>query len=99
MRSALTLGFRTLLREWRSGDLAVLFLALFVAVAALTGVGFLADRIQRAMELQASEVLGADLRLQSPDVIGEQYAAEAEGRGLRTAVRRRFRLCMATGRN
>ena len=50
-------------REWRSGDLAVLFLALFVAVAALTGVGFLVDRIDRAMQLQASEVLAADLRL------------------------------------
>ena len=58
MRIALTLGLRTLAREWRSGDLAVLFLALFVAVAALTGVGFLVDRIDRAMRLQASEVLG-----------------------------------------
>ena len=85
MRSALLLGFRTLLREWRSGDLAVLFLALFVAVAALTGVGFLADRIGRAMQAQASEVLGADLRLQSPDPIRDIYAREAERRGMRTA--------------
>jgi putative ABC transport system permease protein len=85
MRSALLLGFRTLLREWRSGDLAVLFLALFVAVAALTGVGFLADRIGRAMQAQASEVLGADLRLQSPDPIQDIYAREAERRGMRAA--------------
>jgi putative ABC transport system permease protein len=85
MRSALTLGFRTLGREWRSGDLAVLFLALFVAVAALTGVGFLADRIEQAMQLQASEVLGADLRLQSPDAIGDGYVQEAQRRGLRAA--------------
>jgi len=85
MRIAVLLGFRTLLREWRSGDLAVLFLALFVAVAALTGVGFLADRIQRAMQLQASEVLAADQRLQSPDPIRDIYAREAERRGMRTA--------------
>ncbi len=85
MRSALMLGFRTLGREWRSGDLAVLFLALFVAVAALTGVGFLADRIEQSMRLQANEVLGADLRLQSPDAIGDGYAQEAERRGMRTA--------------
>jgi putative ABC transport system permease protein len=85
MKAALALGFRTLAREWRSGDLAVLFLALFVAVAALTGVGFLADRIQQAMRLQSNEVLAADLRLVSPNVIGEDYAEEARRRGLRTA--------------
>jgi hypothetical protein len=85
MRSALLLGFRTLAREWRSGDLAVLFLALFVAVAALTGVGFLADRIERAMQLQASEVLGADLRMWSPDVPDKRYAQEAARRGMRSA--------------
>ena len=86
MKRALSLGFRTLGREWRSGDLAVLFLALMVAVAALTGVGFLVDRIDRAMQLQASEVLGADLRLQSPDVIADSYAKEAATRGLETAT-------------
>jgi putative ABC transport system permease protein len=85
MCSALLLGLKTLAREWRSGDLAVLFLALFVAVAALTGVGFLVDRIDRAMQLQASEVLGADMRLQSPDVIGPRYAEEAQRRDLRSA--------------
>src|SRR3970040_2177900 len=80
MRGALLLSMRILAREWRSGELAVLFLALLVAVGALTGVGFLVDRIDRAMQLQASEVLGADLRLQSPDVISERYAAEAARR-------------------
>jgi putative ABC transport system permease protein len=82
MRAALSLGFRTLAREGRSGDLAVLFLALFVAVAALTGVGFLVDRVDRAMRMQAGEVLGADLRLQSSDAISTAYAEEAGRRGL-----------------
>lgn len=85
MRAALSLGLRTLGREWRSGDLAVLFLALFVAVAALTGVGFLVDRIDRAMRLQASEVLAADLRVVSPDAIEAAYDDEAARRALATA--------------
>jgi putative ABC transport system permease protein len=84
-RAAVMLGLRSLGREWRSGDLAVLFIALFVAVAALTGVGFLVDRIDRAMQLQASEVLAADLRLTSPDPIDNRYDVEARKRGLRTA--------------
>jgi putative ABC transport system permease protein len=83
--TALTLGLRTLAREWRSGDLAVLFLALFVAVAALTGVGFVVDRIERAMQMQASEVLAADLRLVSRDPIGPEYAEDAARRNLVSA--------------
>jgi putative ABC transport system permease protein len=82
---AITLGLRILAREWRSGDLGVLFLALMVAVAALTGVGFLVDRVDRAMQMQASEVLGADLRLQSTSAMESGYATEATRRGLNTA--------------
>jgi putative ABC transport system permease protein len=85
MRAALLLALRTLVREGRSGDLAVLFLALFVAVAALTGVGFLVDRIDRAVELQANEVLGADMRLQSQSPIEDQYAHKAAELGLGTS--------------
>ena len=46
---ALKLALRTLLREWRSGELGVLLLALTTAVAALTGVGFLVGRIDTAV--------------------------------------------------
>ena len=60
--SALALALRTLLREWKSGELGVLVLAITVAVAALTGVGFLVDRIGIAVDNQAGEVLAADLR-------------------------------------
>ena len=81
----LRLALRTLLREWRSGELGVLLLALTVAVAALTGVGFLVSRISAAVALQASSVLAADLRLGSPQPLGDQYFTEAARRGLRTA--------------
>src|SRR6267142_164471 len=48
---ALTLALRSLAREWRSGELGVLLLALSVAVAALTGVGFLVSRISTAVDV------------------------------------------------
>ncbi len=83
--TALRLGLRMLAREWRSGELGVLLLALTVAVAALTGVGFLVSRISAAVALQASEVLAADIRLGSPQPLAESYFTEAEHRGLRTA--------------
>src|SRR6201996_9083562 len=82
---ALSLALRSLAREWRSGELGVLLLALTVAVGALTGVGFLVSRISTAVALQASEVLAADIRLGSPQPIDKQYYEEAGRRGLKTA--------------
>ncbi len=39
-------GWRTLLRDWRSGELRLLVLAVTLAVAALTSVSFFADRLK-----------------------------------------------------
>jgi putative ABC transport system permease protein len=81
----LGLALRTLGREWRSGELGVLLLALTIAVGALTGVGFLVSRISAAVAIQATEVLAADIRLGSPQPIDEYYFQEAQRRGIRTA--------------
>jgi putative ABC transport system permease protein len=82
---ALTLAMRTLLREWRSGELGVLLLAITVAVAALTGVGFLVDRIGIAVDNQAGEVLAADVVLESGLEMDEKAIDEARRRGLQVA--------------
>ena len=82
---ALRMALRSLAREWKSGELGVLLLALSVAVAALTGVGFLVDRIGLAVEAQANEVLAADLRVSSQDPIPADWFTEGQKRNLRTA--------------
>jgi putative ABC transport system permease protein len=89
MRS-LRLALRMLAREWRSGELGVLLLALAIAVAALTGVAFLADRISAAVAMQATEVLAADIRLESPQPIGPEDFRQAAAAGLRTAATTRL---------
>jgi putative ABC transport system permease protein len=83
---AIPLALRTLAREWKSGELGIVLLALVVAVAALTGVGFLVSRISAAVDMQANEVLAADVRLESARPIGESYAREAERRGLQVTA-------------
>jgi putative ABC transport system permease protein len=80
---ALSLAVRMLAREWRSGELGVLLLALTVAVGSLTGVGFLVSRIGAAVDLQATEVLAADIRLGSPQPISQASVDEAARRGVR----------------
>ena len=82
---SLRLALRALRREWRSGELAVLWLSLSIAVAALSGVGFLVDRIGHAVELQASEVLAADLRVESDAPIAPVEQATARQFGLATS--------------
>lgn len=85
MRRALALALRSFAREWRSGALGVLLLALTTAVAALTGVGFLVDRVGAAVDEQATQVLAADLRLASTRPIAPAYSQEAARRGVRSA--------------
>ena len=85
MRAAL-LSMRMLSREWRSGELGVLLLALTVAVAALTGVGFLVSRISAAVSMQAGQVLAADIRLESPQPIDPALIDRARKSGIRTAL-------------
>jgi putative ABC transport system permease protein len=82
---ALRFALVALSRDWKSGELRVLMLALVVAVAALTAVGFFTNRVGQAVAVQAAEVLAADLRLQSSQPIADTHAVEAERRGLRTA--------------
>jgi len=82
---ALSLAVRMLAREWRSGELGVLLLALTIAVASLTGVGFLVSRIGAAVDLQATEVLAADVRLGSPQPISPTSLEEAGRRGVLAA--------------
>jgi putative ABC transport system permease protein len=84
MRS-LRLALRGLVRDLRSGEIAVLVVALVVAVASLTAVGFFTSRVSRAVDQQAGEVLAADLRLESARPIDESYDREAARRGLRVA--------------
>jgi len=82
---AFAFALRNLRRDLRSGEIAVLVLALLVAVASLTAVGFFTSRIGRAVEQQAGSVLAADLRLQSGREIDPAYDALARARGLEVA--------------
>jgi putative ABC transport system permease protein len=83
-------ALRTFGRELRSGEVIVLLAAVALAVAALTAVGFLTDRIGRAVERQANEVLAADLRLRTPDPIPAQWHELAAGYGLKSAETQTF---------
>jgi putative ABC transport system permease protein len=85
-----TVAMRMLRRNATAGELRVLLLALFIAVASVTTVGFFADRVQRALDQQANELLGGDLVVIGDKPLGPQFALAAQGKGLATAETRTF---------
>ncbi|HSU77851.1 MAG TPA: FtsX-like permease family protein, partial [Burkholderiales bacterium] len=56
-------AWRMLRRDWRGGELGILASALVIAVAAVTSVGFFADRVSQGLERDAHQLLGADVVL------------------------------------
>ncbi|MEW8311221.1 MAG: FtsX-like permease family protein [Candidatus Thiodiazotropha taylori] len=79
------LALKLLRRDWRAGELRLLATALVIAVASVTAVGFFTDRIERAMARQATEVLAADLRIESNRRLDEVLSDEAQQRQMRQA--------------
>ena len=76
------LGSRTLWRDLRSGELRLLVLAVTLAVAALTAVGFFADRLQGGMQRDARQLLGGDAVIVSDNPPPPAFEAKARSLGL-----------------
>jgi len=85
MRSALRLMLRMFARDLAAGELTLIFVALLLAVAALSSVGFLADRVRHAIEREAHQLLGGDLLLSADHPWPDTWREEAQRRGLRLA--------------
>jgi putative ABC transport system permease protein len=79
------LALRLLYRDWRGGELRLLALALIIAVAAVTGVSWLADRVAGATEARAADLLAADRAVEYPRPIPDDWQRQAESQGLATA--------------
>ncbi|MFM8865092.1 MAG: ABC transporter permease, partial [Limnohabitans sp.] len=81
---AMRLGCRQLWRDLRAGELRLLMLSVALAVAALTAVGFLADRMQTGLWRDARQLLGGDAVVVSDRPTPEAAQQEAVRRGLVT---------------
>ncbi|MEO5793769.1 MAG: FtsX-like permease family protein, partial [Rhodoferax sp.] len=80
--SFLALGWRTLWRDVRSGELRLLIVAVTLAVAALTAVGFFADRLQGGLQRDARQLLGGDAVVSSDNPTPAAFLAQAQAQGL-----------------
>jgi len=76
------LGTRSLWRDLRSGELRLLIVAVTLAVAALTAVGFFADRLKGGLQRDAHQLLGGDAAISSNNPTPASFAAKARALGL-----------------
>ena len=85
MSRGLLYGLKKFWSEVFSGDLLILFLSIVLAVTSISSVGFLGDRLQSSMQMQASSILGADLVLRSASKIDSKYLDLAAANDLDSA--------------
>ena len=81
---AFRLGWRTLWRDLRAGELRLLIVAVTLAVAALTAVGFFADRLKGGLARDARQLLGGDVVVASDTPTPQAFMDQA--RALVTAL-------------
>ncbi|MCM2252904.1 MAG: ABC transporter permease, partial [Ramlibacter sp.] len=82
--SSWRLGWRTLWRDLRAGELRLLIVAVTLAVAALTAVGFLADRLNGGLSRDARQLIGGDAVIASDNPTPQAFVERARSLGLRS---------------
>ncbi|MEK8048966.1 FtsX-like permease family protein [Ideonella sp. DXS22W] len=88
--STLALAWRQTWRDARAGELRLLLVAVVLAVAALTAVGFFANRLDGALARDAMQLLGGDAVVASDQPLPPEFAAKARTLGLRVASNASF---------
>ena len=83
--SIVALAWRQTLRDFRAGELRLLALAVLLAVAALTAVGFFADRLNTGLSRDARQLLGGDAIVSSDKPSPPELIEQARVLGLKDA--------------
>ena len=77
---------RQMARDFRAGELRLLLVAVSLAVAALTAVGFFADRIHGGLTRDAAQLLGGDVVVVSDQPTPPVVIERARALGLASAT-------------
>jgi putative ABC transport system permease protein len=79
------LAWRQMLRDLRAGELRLLAVAVVLAVAALSAVGFFADRLYNGLQRDARQLLGGDAVVASDKPTAPELRTKARELELETA--------------
>jgi putative ABC transport system permease protein len=78
-------SLKMLIRTWRGGELGLILWSLILAVAVVTSVSLLAERIERALTQESSSFLAADLVVRSSKEAPSAWLEEALSKNIETA--------------
>ena len=82
MTSPVIASIRLLIRDWRGGELGVLFSALLLAVSVVVAISGFVNRLQFNLERESASFLAADLVVSSSKPIPAPWMDEASASGL-----------------
>ncbi|HYO74567.1 MAG TPA: FtsX-like permease family protein [Archangium sp.] len=80
----LEMAWRQLRRDFAAGELRILLSALVLAVLAVTAIGFVTDRAERALALEANRLLGGDAVVLGDTPLGAGVREAAGAPGLKS---------------
>ena len=82
MKLPLGASIRLLIRDWRGGELGVLFSALLLAVSVVVAISGFVNRLQYNLERESASFLAADLVVSSSNPISASWMDEVSAYGL-----------------
>lgn len=91
------MAWRQLRRDLAAGDIRILFAALVLAVVAVTAVGFVTDRAERALTLEANRLLGGDAVIRGDAPVSPALLKLADDAGLKRTGTTEFQSMIRVG--
>ena len=67
------LSLKLFWREFRSGQISIMFFALVIAVTNVAGISLFTDRLEGALFNQSAEILGGDLKYESTQPLKNDF--------------------------
>src|SRR5690606_69087 len=95
--TAARMAWRQLRRDLAAGEVRILLAALALAVLAITAVGFVTERAERALVLQANQLLGGDAVVRSRSPVEGAIREAASAPGLRHSETLEFNTMVRVG--
>ncbi len=80
------LAWRQMRLDFRAGELRLVLVAVLLAVAALSAVGFFADRLQSGLTRDAAQLMGGDVVIQSDHPVPSEFEQRARQAGLQPSL-------------
>lgn len=90
------LAWRMLARDWRSGELLLVAVALTLAATIVVGLTAFSDRLARSLVAESAHLLAADRVLTSSTPVPEHWLEQARSQGLAVARVLEFQTMLTT---